>query len=320
MPKTMPLPQALPQKKILVIRHGAFGDIVKSLGAFQALASHHSQDHITLLTMPLFKEFCEKTGFFDAIMIDSRKRSLSGYLKMTDQIHEEHFDLIYDLQGSKRTGRYFKILNFRRKVQWAGNVKGCAFYQKRSQKKVLHPYERLADQLLIAGLDLKEKTSLHPDLSGLKVKFSQNLPRKFALMIPGSSPHTLEKRWPALFYADLAVCLNDRGVETVIVGGPDEVPLAQAIKKQCPTALDVTGKTELHEILGIAHRAKLIIGNDTGPLFLACASGKPTFVPWSNYCKAELNAPRGKNVYLFKEPALSNLSPDRLWYAMEKFL
>lgn len=307
-------------KKILVIRHGAFGDIVKSLGAFQVIANNHSQDHITLLTTPPFKEFCKKTGFFTAILEDPRTRSLSGYFAITSKIHDENFDLIYDLQGSKRTGRYFKILNFRRKVQWSGNVKGCAFYQKKSQKKVLHPYERLADQLLIAGLDLKDQTSLQPDLSWLKIKLSQSLPRKFALMIPGSSPHTIEKRWPPLFYADLATRLHDRGITTLVVGGPSETPLAQAIKKHCPSALDITGKTELSEILGIAQRAKLIIGNDTGPLFLACASGNPTFVPWSRYCKAELNAPRGENVHLFQESILSNLSPDRLWHAMEKVL
>ncbi len=315
------LPQKKTQhKRILVIRHGAFGDIVKSLGAFQVIRDNHDQDHITLLTSPLFKDFCEKTGFFDDIMVDERGRSLAHYLKITSQIHEKKFDLIYDLQGSKRTGRYFKILNFRRKTQWSGNVKGCAFYQKMSQKKVLHPYERLADQLLIAGLDLKEQTNLQPDLSCLKFKLSQSLPRKFALMIPGSSPHTLEKRCPPLFYADLATRLKDRGIETVLVGGPDETPIAQAIKQRCPSAFDITGKTELHEILGIAQRAKLIIGNDTGPLFLACASGKPTFVPWSNYCKAELNAPRGANVHLFRESVLANLNPDRFWHAMEKVL
>ena len=307
-------------QNILVIRHGAFGDIVKSLGAFQIISENHKNDHITLLTMPLFEGFCKKTEFFDEVMLDERERSFSHYLKITNQIHDKEFDLIYDLQGSKRTGRYFKILNFRRKIQWSGNVKGCAFYQKMSQKKVLHPYERLAEQLRIAGLDLKGKMSLQPDLSWLKMGLSLTLPRKFALMIPGSSPRTLEKRWPALFYADLATRLKDRGFETVIVGGPDETPIAQEIKQRSPLVLDLTGKTELHDILGIAHRAKVIVGNDTGPLFLACASGNPTFVPWSNYCKAELNAPRGDNVSLFEEPILSNLNPDRLWHALEKVL
>ncbi|MDP4840522.1 MAG: hypothetical protein NWR43_02960, partial [Alphaproteobacteria bacterium] len=62
-------------QKILVIRHGAFGDIVKSLGAFQVIAENHKQDRITLLTMPLFEDFCRKTEFFDDIMLDERKRS-----------------------------------------------------------------------------------------------------------------------------------------------------------------------------------------------------------------------------------------------------
>ena len=137
-------------------------------------------------------------------------------------------------------------------------------------------------------------------------------------MIPGSSPHTLEKRWPALFYGDIALALKEHGIETVILGGPDDTPLAKIIQQKCSSVVDLTGKTDFQDILGIAQKSLGILGNDTGPLFLACASGKPTFVPWSNYCKAELNAPRGPNVHLIKEPFLKNLLPKRVWAEIER--
>ena len=308
------------QRKILVIRQGAFGDIVKSLGAFKAIKENHSQDNITLLTAPLFKAFCEKTGFFNTVLEDPRQRSLMSYFRITSTLHQQKFDLIYDLQGSKRTGRYFKLLSFRGPVQWSGNVKGATFYQPFSKKKELHPYERLADQLAIAGVDLKGQTALLPDLSWLNVTVPHDLPKRFFVMIPGSSPHTLEKRWPASFYGDTAASLKAHHIETVILGGAHDTPLAKIIQGKCPSALDLTGKTSFQEILGIAQQSLGIVGNDTGPLFLACASGKPTFVPWSEYCKAELNAPRGSNVHLIQEPVLQNLLPKRLWTEVGKSL
>ncbi len=307
-------------KNILVIRHGAFGDIVKSLGAFKAIRDNHPDDEITLLTSPVFKEFCKKTGFFDHILEDPRERNLRSYFKITGQLYREKFDRVYDLQGSRRTGRYFKILKARQHLEWSGNVKGCPFHQPFSKKKELHPYERLADQLLIAGLDLNNQTSLLPDLSWLKIKITHKLPEKFFVMIPGSSPHTLEKRWPTLFYGKIALNLEKKGIETVLIGGADDQLIAKEIQQLCSSVLDLTGQTDFHDILGIAQHSLGIVGNDTGPLFLACASGKPTFVPWSDYCKAELNAPRGANVHLLKEPVLENLSPERLWTEMKKSL
>jgi ADP-heptose:LPS heptosyltransferase len=60
------------KKNILVIKHGALGDIIFSLGAFKALRQHHKKDRLILLTSTLFKTFAEKTGCFDEIWIDAR--------------------------------------------------------------------------------------------------------------------------------------------------------------------------------------------------------------------------------------------------------
>ena len=62
------------KKNILVIKHGALGDMIFSLGAFMALRTHHKKDHLILLTSSPFKSLAEKTGYFDEIWIDDRPR------------------------------------------------------------------------------------------------------------------------------------------------------------------------------------------------------------------------------------------------------
>ncbi|UNM05949.1 MAG: hypothetical protein H6925_05555 [Holosporaceae bacterium] len=61
-------------QKILIIKHGALGDMVFGLPAFEAIRRHYSKAHITLLTSSPYKEYGTLCPFFDAVMIDDRKR------------------------------------------------------------------------------------------------------------------------------------------------------------------------------------------------------------------------------------------------------
>ena len=44
---------------------------------------------------------------------------------------------------------------------------------------------------------------------------------------------------------------------------------------QIPGAIDLTGKTNLRQLVALMERAELVIGNDTGPMHIAAALGRP---------------------------------------------
>ncbi len=317
------------QKKHLVICLGEFGGIIKALGAFKIIQDNFPEDHITLLTYSDFKNFAKRTLYFDDIIEDKRDRSFWSSWRFSKFISAKKFDCIFDLQGSTQTQRLCKFLSLRgeisksdidTKTKWIGNSKISPFYQSQNLLKTLHPYERYYDLLKIADLHIGNKSLLKPDLSNLDIIITRDLPEHYLVMIPGSSPHKKEKRWPALFYAEIARNLHDNGVGSVIIGGKNEKEIAAVIKKKCPSALDFTDQTEWHEVLGISQKSCGILGNDTGPLFLAYASGKPIFVPWSSFSNQELNAPKGDTVTLFKEAFLTNLSPHRVWHEIKKII
>lgn len=308
-------------KTILVIRHGAFGDIVKSTGVFKALRANHPHAHITLLTAPDFVEFVKSLEFFDQVMVDERRQSLTGYWQITTQIHQGAFDVIYDLQGTNRTERYYHLLCWRygrSSFRWSGKAKGCHYPHDESRLIPMHPYDRLADQLYNAGLLLQGQRHLQPDVSHLHPTCALDVPTSFGLLIPGSSAATVEKRWPPLFYGEIASKLWDKGVVPVIIGSTLEKPLVEMILKKCPQVLDLTGKTSYLDILALARQAQCVIGNDTGPMYMASLAGKPTFIPWSNYCHESLTAPRGDHIHVIHEPLLVNLLPSRLWTVIQK--
>jgi ADP-heptose:LPS heptosyltransferase len=58
---------------------------------------------------------------------------------------------------------------------------------------------------------------------------------------------------------------------SVLAGGPDAVPLAASL----PGVINLAGKTNLRQLVALLERASLVIANDTGPMHIAAALGRP---------------------------------------------
>jgi heptosyltransferase-2 len=98
---------------------------------------------------------------------------------------------------------------------------------------------------------------------------SHGVTSRFAALAPGSVWGT--KRWP--FYAELAMML-DRG--SVIVGGQDDVPLANTIVAATSgRAISAAGALSLRSSAALIQRASVLVTNDSAPLHLATAVGTP---------------------------------------------
>ncbi|WP_085784081.1 glycosyltransferase family 9 protein [Candidatus Nucleicultrix amoebiphila] len=300
------------QQHILVIKHGALGDMINSLGAFKVIRKHHRNDHITLLTDPAYVKFVSKTPYFDEIITDRRDRLYLDFFKHRKVL--KTFQRIYDLQTSRRSSLYFKLLGPGQKPEWSGIAEGCKFRQTRSDRDFIHAFLRFADQLKIAGLKIKGEEDLYPDLSWLKLDVGHfNIPEKSVLLIPGSSKGGASKRWPALKYADLSNRLIAKGWNPVLIAGPDDQEVASVIREKSPQILDLSLKTNFFEIIGIARKAVAIVGNDTGPTHLSAYTKSKTLILWSSFSDPNVFAPRGPNVHVLHYPNLEELSVEKVF-------
>ena len=85
------------------------------------------------------------------------------------------------------------------------------------------------------------------------------------------------KRWlPQRFAALADRLIKERGAQVLLVGGPDDGPVAAAITdgmRQEPC--DLTGQLTFGELGALLERCDLFIGNDTGAMHLAVAVGAP---------------------------------------------
>lgn len=308
-------------KKILVIKHGALGDLINAMGAFASIRENHPQAHITLLTSPSYIHLMSETGYFDDIIGDFRSRNPWITWKLRSLLLKINVERVYDLQNSGRTAFYFKLLGPRKRPEWSGIAPGCSHPQRREDRKNLHAFVRFADQLKIAGLDLKGKDELFPNLSWLKKDISHlNLPSKAVLLVPGSSLKGAYKRWPAEGYANLALWLKDKGFNPVLLGGPDDIEAVEKIVNIVPKIDNLSQKLSFFEIGEVASKALAIIGNDTGPIHLAAAMKCPTLVLWSDFSNPDIYAPRGQHIKILYSPDLKDLSLEKVQEAIREIL
>ncbi len=290
-------------KKILVIKLGALGDFVLALAAMKRIRAAHPKAKITLLTTPLFEGLAKSSGYFNAVETDGRPDTFTGWFEMVGRIRKAKYDRVYDLQTSRGSSRIFQALRpF--PPQWSGIALGSSHKQRTRGRETMHTLERQADQLRVAGIwpdapvvdgeapspDLSWITRKHPDARPVS---GAPPPKPFALFVPGGSAHRLEKRWSVEKFTELATFLRGKGLDVVVIGGPQESALARAIQKSGAGVRDLTGRTDFAQIAVLGAKAALAVGNDTGPLHLIAAAGAPTIALFSSASDPRLCGPRG---------------------------
>ncbi|CCQ72073.1 glycosyltransferase family 9 protein [Magnetospira sp. QH-2] len=302
-------------ERILVIKLGALGDFVQALGPMKAIRDHHPDACITLLTTKPYADLGVASGLVDRVWIDSKPK-ISQPSKIFDlwrTLHGGRFDQVYDLQTSDRSSFYFRLMG--RRAAWSGIATGCSQPHDNPRRNDMHTIERQAEQLHKAGIenvpfpDLSwAATDLDPTAFGLK--------GDYALLVPGGAAHRPAKRWSIKNYGILARALAERGLTPAILGTEIERETAWKITGACPQAVSLIGKTDFLQIAGLARRAKLAVGNDSGPMHLITIAGTPSLVLYSHASDPALCAQRGPKVEILRRPSLADLTLEEVLEAL----
>ncbi|MBV8669565.1 MAG: glycosyltransferase family 9 protein, partial [Candidatus Eremiobacteraeota bacterium] len=292
-------------RRILVIKLGAFGNVVLSLGAFAAIRRHHANAHVTLLTTAPYSAWMAASPYFDAVWVDERPDwwDVRGCLRLRRRLIEGRFDRVYDLQTSTRSSHYFQLLPRSARPEWSGVARGCSHPDRDPKRDLLHDAERQAAQLRQAGIGTVPSANLDwcaADIARFK------LPDRIALLVPGSSAHRPGKRWPTARYGALAHAFVEAGLVPVVLGTAGEAPLAAEIARET-AAIDLTGQTSFGDLVSLARVARVAVGNDTGPMHLIAAAGCASVVLFSHDSDPALCAPCGERVVVLRRPTLDAL-------------
>lgn len=97
---------------------------------------------------------------------------------------------------------------------------------------------------------------------------------------PGAS--YIGKRMAIPLQAQLIADLTSSGHRVALVGGNDELETVGQLCQALETpVVDLVGKTDLRQALGVLANLRLVIGGDTGLMHMAAAVGSPSFTIFS---------------------------------------
>ncbi|MBX2853300.1 MAG: glycosyltransferase family 9 protein [Phycisphaeraceae bacterium] len=236
-------------RDILIIKLGAFGDVVISQNKIKLIHERHLDARLTVITGPGYAEMMRRNPAVNHVLTDARPHRLLFWKmwRTRKKVRGLQPDLVYDLHDNKRTRLYRRWLG--PSVQWEVMTEHLE-----GEAKIEMPW--LADPV-------DELLAVH------------NICDPFILLVPGCSARNAYKRWP--YYAELVSRLHSLGYPCVTAPGPDEVEVCKSV----PAAMlmdqspDGPKPLSIPQLAGLAERAAYAIGNDTGPTHLCAFSGTP---------------------------------------------
>ena len=253
-------------KKILIIKHGSLGDITFALPAMNSIRFYFKYSKITLLTELKFVNFLKKSQYFDRFLIDNRKGLWKTILVIL-KVFSNNYNLIIDLQNSKRTNFYNFIFRFLSRAKISGSRSNAHYRYIIPEQGTESATAGLFKQLSMLNI-LENKT----DYDWLDIDLNLNNFKNFILFIPGVSKSGLQKQWNPDLFAQLAKYFEDKGFLICVVGTKKDYSSLEPILQICKNVVNKIDQSPPEVVYTIAKYSHLIISNDTGPGHIAALS------------------------------------------------
>jgi len=295
-------------KKILIIKHGSLGDIVFALEPILAIKNKFNKSVIDLVTEEKFISFFKKIKMFDQFIIDNRGGFFST-LSLINKIINGKYDLIIDLQNSKRTNLYHFFIKIFSKTRINGSR---SFVHDRYPIPVQgkeSPTHGLLNQLKLLGID-----QIDPNFSWLESeKDDQSFDNKeVVLVIPGVSKSGQLKQWSPTKYQQLCSFLESKGYYICLVGTKHDAESFKPILDNCKNIINLIDKSPPEIIYTVALKSKLVISNDTGPGHIASLSKVNTLWLALDNSVTKSNLSFRENSKLLLKKKMEDLSVDEV--------
>jgi heptosyltransferase II len=258
-------------RNILIIKPGAVGDLLQMTPVVRALKKYSPEARITFLvgsgsTAELFRNDprVSETIVFDRTGLH---RSFSALGALWSMVRSRRFDLVLNFQRSNLKAWFLASAALPCRVLVYHKAKG----------RTVHAVVNYLETLAPLGISPTE-TDLELVLDDASRAYARELFSSRGLegtpvvaLNPGAT-HAVN-RWPAARFAELADLISERlSAQTIIVGGPDDVPLAEEIRALSRTKpFSLAGRTSLLQLGAVLEKCSVLVSGDTGPLHMATA-------------------------------------------------
>jgi lipopolysaccharide heptosyltransferase II len=273
--------------KILILKPSSLGDVVQALPVLRLLKCHLPASEIfwwiDSALAPLLEDDPDLTG----IVRFERKRWAAPQhwpemLRSLRWMRAQNFDWVIDLQCLARSGAFAWLANGQFLIGLDEVREGArGFYDVAIRRASFHTHA--VDWYLAVlprlGVPVHNHFTWLPErpaiAAAIQSKWQTDGARWIAIQ-PGARWEN--KRWPVEHFAELIRLLAKKFPDTrfAILGAAEDKPLGEMILRAEPQrSLNLCGETSLPEMIEWLRLCELMVTNDTGPMHVAAALGKP---------------------------------------------
>lgn len=296
-------------EEILVRGPNWAGDVVMATPAFRALRHAWPTARITLAVKPGLAPLVAGAPWFDAVVpVESHRRGPAALLREGLRLRRSGgFDLGICLPDSFEAALLLRLAGVRRLVGYRTDLRNPLLHvavapPRAGGRRAWIPRERHVLGLVEAAGASQQGTHLELFCTEAEAARASALLRAhgvdevapLAVLAPGAS-FGPSKLWPAESFAQVADALVEAGAAVVLVGAPDEQPVAARVAEaMARPAANLTGELDLGTLKAVMRGARLLVCNDAGARHVAVAFGVPciSIMGPTSLAKTNLNLER----------------------------
>jgi heptosyltransferase I len=274
--------------KILILKPSSLGDVVQAIPVLRLIKHHlpESQIHwwIESSLAPLLEGDSDLAGVIEFNRRGwAAPRNWRSLWQTVAWVRAQRFDWVIDLQCLARSGALAWLANGRLLAGLDEPREGARGYYDIIARRAsyhTHAVDWYLSLLPLLKIPVHKQFDWLPPKKAPAETVARHLGQErgpWVLLQPGA--RWPNKRWPAESFSELVQQLRARmgnGIRFAVLGGREDTSIGESItRSNSERVLNLTGRLSLPELIECIRRGDLLITNDTGPMHVAAALGKP---------------------------------------------
>lgn len=274
-------------KKILVVGPAWVGDMVMAQCLFKLLKQHNPQVIIDVLAPAWSQALLERMPEVSTSIIltlGHGQLDLSKRNQIGKELREASYDQAIVLPNSFKSALIPWIANIPLRTGWLGELRWIVLNDRRRLNPKKYPL--MIERFMALGLPANQalpkdypipclqvtESSQQAVLSKHQVELTQ---RPVLVLCPGAE-FGPSKRWPAVYYAQVAEAKLKEGWDVWVLGSTKEAEITANIMELTQhKCINLTGRTNLVDAVDLLSLATVVVTNDSGLMHIAAAVGRP---------------------------------------------
>jgi len=269
-------------EKILVMGPSWVGDMVMAHSLFQLLKQQNPAVQIDVAapawTLPLLDRMPEVSEKI-ALPFKHGQLSLIERIQFGWRLKDNHYTQSISLVNSLKSAILPFAANIKKRTGFLGEMRYGLLNDIRPLDKKALP--KTVERFVALGLPKNQPLPAIPqpilladkeNAVNVLIQLNTAVTSDKVLGLCPGAEYGEAKRWPAIYYAEVANAALDQDWQVLLFGSDKDVPVTQAINQMTQSrCIDLGGKTKLGDAIDIMSLCTTVISNDSGLMHVAAA-------------------------------------------------